>query len=207
MFQQKSIFILRFIIANSHDIYREFKQLNKFVLNLTTRFFSKNVQNLLIKLLNENNDEIRVAHDSIKNKKILAKQSFEQNQLSEKNTKMQNKQSFEQNQLSKKNTEMQNKKKKNLSLKKRISKKQRKQSKNDLYDVSFFNSENEMSSYEYENVSFSKSNFESLYVDSNDLEDKDNDNNMTNVMLKSRTIKVFKQQFVKLFKNDQEQFD
>jgi hypothetical protein len=165
------------------------------------------VQNLLIKLLNENNDEIRVAHDSIKNKKILAKQSFEQNQLSEKNTKMQNKQSFEQNQLSKKNTEMQNKKKKNLSLKKRISKKQRKQSKNDLYDVSFFNSENEMSSYEYENVSFSKSNFESLYVDSNDLEDKDNDNNMTNVMLKSRTIKVFKQQFVKLFKNDQEQFD
>ncbi len=102
MSQQKSIFILRFIIANSHDIYREFRQLNKFVLNLTTRFFSKNVQDLLIKLLNENNDEVRVAHDSIKNKKILAKQSFEQNQLSKKNTKMQNKQSFEQNQLSKK---------------------------------------------------------------------------------------------------------
>jgi hypothetical protein len=73
MFQQNSIFILRFIIANSHDIYREFKQLNKFVLDLTTRFFSKNVQNLLIKLLNKNNDEIRFAHDSSKNKKVLAK--------------------------------------------------------------------------------------------------------------------------------------
>jgi hypothetical protein len=165
------------------------------------------VQNLLIKLLNENNDEVRVAHDSIKDKKILAKQSFEQNQLSKKNTEMQNKQSFEQNQLSEKNTKMQNKKKKNLSLKKRISRKQRKQSKNDLYDVSSFNFENEIFSYEYEDVSFSKSNFESLYVDSNDLENKNNDNNMTNIMLKSRTIKIFKQQFVKLFKNDQKQFD
>jgi hypothetical protein len=157
--------------------------------------------------LNEDNDEVRVAHDSIKNKKILAKQSFEQNQLSEKDTEMQNKQSFEQNQLSKKNTKMQNKEKKNLSLKKRISRKQRKQSKNDSYDVSFFNSEKKMSSYEYENVSFSKSNFESLYVDSNDLEDRDNDNSITNIMLKSRTIKALRQQFVKLFKNDQEQFD
>jgi hypothetical protein len=79
MFQQDLIFILRFIIVNSHDIYREFRQLNKFVLNLTTRFFSKNVQDLLIKLLNENNDEIRFAHNLSKNKKILAKQSFEQN--------------------------------------------------------------------------------------------------------------------------------
>jgi carboxypeptidase C (cathepsin A) len=165
------------------------------------------VQDLLIKLLNEDNDEVRVAHDSIKNKKILAKQSFEQNQLSEKDTEMQNKQSFEQNQLSEKDTEMQNKEKKNLSLKKRTSRKQRKQSKNDLYDISSSDSENEMSSYEYEDVSFSKSNFESLYVDSNDLEDRDNDNNMTNIMLKSRTIKVLRQQFVKLFKNDQEQFD
>ncbi len=139
--------------------------------------------------MNEDNDEVRFAHDLIKSKKILAKQSFEQNQLS------------------KKNTEMQNKEKKNLSLKKRIRRKQRKKSKNDLYDVSSFDFENEMSSYEYENVSFSKSNFESLYVNSNDLKDKDNDNSMTNLMLKSRTIKVFKQQFVKLFKNDQEQFD
>jgi hypothetical protein len=101
---------------------------------------------------------------------------------------------------------MQNKKK-NLSLKKRIRKEQRKKSKDDLYDVSFFNFENEMSSYEYEDVSFSKSNFESLYVDSNDEKNKNNDNNMTNLMLKSRTIKAFRQQFVKLFKNDQEQFD
>ncbi len=189
MFQQDSIFILRFIIANSHDIYREFRQLNKFVLNLTTRFFSKNVQDLLIKLLNEDNDEVRFAHDSIKSKKILAKQSFEQNQLSEKDIKMQNKE------------------KKNLSLKKRTRREQRKKSKDDLYDVFSFDFENEMSSYEYEDVSFSRSNFESLYVDSNDLKDKDNDNNMTNLMLKSRTIKVLKQQFVKLFKNDQEQFD
>jgi hypothetical protein len=147
------------------------------------------VQNLLIKLLNEDNDEVRFAHDSSKNKKILAKQSFEQNQSSEKNTKMQNKE------------------KKNLSLKKRIRRKQRKKLKNDLYDVFSFDFENEMSSYEYENVSFSKSNFESLYVDSNDLKDKDNNNSMTNLMLKSRTIKIFTQQFVKLFKNDQEQFD
>jgi hypothetical protein len=102
---------------------------------------------------------------------------------------------------------MQNKEKKNLSLEKRTSTKQRKQSKNDLYDVSFFDSENEMFSYEYKNVSFSKSNFKSLYVDSNDLKDKNNDNNMTNIMLKSRTIKIFKQQFVKLFKNDQKQFN
>ncbi len=189
MFQQDSIFILRFIIANSHDIYREFRQLNKFVLNLTTRFFSKNVQDLLIKLLNEDNDEVRFAHDSIKSKKILAKQSFEQNQLSEKDIKMQNKE------------------KKNLSLKKRTRREQRKKSKDDLYDVFSFDFENEMSSYEYEDVSFSRSNFESLYVDSNDLKDKDNDNNMTNLMLKSRTIKFLKQQFVKLFKNDQEQFD
>jgi hypothetical protein len=64
-----------------------------------------------------------------------------------------------------------------------------------------------MFSYEYKNVSFSKSNFESLYVDSNDLEDKNNDNSMMNIMLKSCTIKIFRQQFVKLFKNDQEQFD
>jgi 5'-deoxynucleotidase YfbR-like HD superfamily hydrolase len=84
MSQQDLIFILRLIIANSHDIYRKFKQLNKFILNLTTRFFSKNVQDLLIKLLNEDNDEVRFAYDLIKNKKILAKQSFEQNQLSKK---------------------------------------------------------------------------------------------------------------------------
>jgi hypothetical protein len=64
-----------------------------------------------------------------------------------------------------------------------------------------------MSSYEYKNVLFSKSNFESLYVDLNDLKNKDNDNNMTNLMLKFRIIKIFKQQFVKLFKNNQEQFD
>ncbi len=147
------------------------------------------MQDLLIKLLNENNDEVRFAHDLSKNKKILAKQSFEQNQSS------------------KKDTEMQNKKKKNLSLEKRTRREQRKKSKNDLYDVFFFNFENEMFSYEYEDVSFSKSNFESLYVDSNDLEDKDNDNSMTNLMLKFRTIKIFRQQFVKLFKNDQEQFD
>ncbi len=102
---------------------------------------------------------------------------------------------------------MQNKEKKNLSLKKRIRRKQRKKSKYDLYDVFFFDFENETSSYEYENVSFSRSNFESLYVDSNDLKNKNNDNNMTNLMLKSRTIKIFKQQFVKLFKNDQKQFN
>jgi hypothetical protein len=149
--------------------------LNKFVLDLTTRFFSKNVQNLLIKLLNEDNDEVRFAYDSSKNKKILAKQSFEQNQSSEKDT------------------EMQNKEKKNLSLKKRTRREQRKKSKNDLYDVFSFDFVNEMSSYEYENVSFSRSNFESLYVDSNDLKNRNNDNNMTNLMLKSRTIKTFKQ--------------
>ncbi len=149
--------------------------MNKFVLDLTTRFFSKNVQNLLIKLLNEDNDEVRFAYDSSKNKKILAKQSFEQNQSSEKDT------------------EMQNKEKKNLSLKKRTRREQRKKSKNDLYDVFSFDFVNEMSSYEYENVSFSRSNFESLYVDSNDLKNRNNDNNMTNLMLKSRTIKTFKQ--------------
>jgi hypothetical protein len=72
---------------------------------------------------------------------------------------------------------MQNKEKKNLLLKKQTRKKQRKKSKNDLYDVFFFNFENEMFSYEYKNVSFSRSNFESLYIDSNDLKEKNNDNN------------------------------
>ena len=55
---------MRFIVKNSHYIYREAKQMEKLVLDMATRFFSSPVRHLFVALLNKGNKEVRKAHKS-----------------------------------------------------------------------------------------------------------------------------------------------
>lgn len=57
--------IIRLITANSHYQFREYRQLDKSVLDMATRSFTPPVQELLVKLLNEANTEVKKVHSSI----------------------------------------------------------------------------------------------------------------------------------------------
>ena len=54
----------RIIVKNSHYVYQESRQMEKSILNLATRLYSKNVQDLLINLLNKGSKEVQRAHAS-----------------------------------------------------------------------------------------------------------------------------------------------
>jgi hypothetical protein len=63
--------VIRLVTMNSHDQWRDSKQLDKSVVDSATRAFSSEFQELLIKLLNEANVQVRNAHESVKGRKIL----------------------------------------------------------------------------------------------------------------------------------------
>lgn len=69
--QQHKIIVIRLITQNSHDQYRDSKQIDKTMLDLTIRSFSSQVQNLIVKLFNEVNDQVRKAHKSIRGIKLF----------------------------------------------------------------------------------------------------------------------------------------
>ena len=58
----KKVQVVRLIVKNSHYLYQEAKQLEKFILNLATRSFSWGVQDFFVAFLNEGNRTIRRAH-------------------------------------------------------------------------------------------------------------------------------------------------
>ncbi len=68
--------ILRLINLNPHDHFRVFRQLNKFVLDLGTRSFSRTVRNLLVQVLNEVNEKVKNAHKSFRAKAGLMGSRF-----------------------------------------------------------------------------------------------------------------------------------
>lgn len=63
--------VIRLLTKNSHDQYRDSKQTDKAVLNLATKSFSTDVQNLLVQLLNDANVDVKEAHDSQYEQEIL----------------------------------------------------------------------------------------------------------------------------------------
>jgi hypothetical protein len=65
--------ILRLSLQNSHDQFRESKQVDKSVVDLATRAFSDEVKSLLVDLLNEGNRQVREAHQSLEGQRLLAK--------------------------------------------------------------------------------------------------------------------------------------
>ena len=73
--QKQPVLIIRTIVLNSHDQYRDSKQTDKAVIDLATRSFSTEVKNLLVDLLQESNEEVRMAHESHRGQVLLAKES------------------------------------------------------------------------------------------------------------------------------------
>jgi hypothetical protein len=69
--QKELVSITRLVTQNSHDQFRESKQIDKSVVDLATRAFSKEVRNLLVKILNEANEQVREAHESPLGKALL----------------------------------------------------------------------------------------------------------------------------------------
>lgn len=63
-------------IKNSHDQYRDAKQTDKTVIDLVIRFFSFEVQNLFVSLLNEANTFVQEAHDRERGREIIARKDF-----------------------------------------------------------------------------------------------------------------------------------
>ena len=66
--------MIRLITQNSHDQYRDSKQVDKAVFDVATRSFSIEIQELIVKLLNEANPQIQEAHASIRGQQMLAGQ-------------------------------------------------------------------------------------------------------------------------------------
>ena len=68
--------VVRVVTKNSHDQYRDSKQTDKAVVDLATRSFSSEVQNLLVDLLNESNKYVKEAHESQRGHEILKEMNF-----------------------------------------------------------------------------------------------------------------------------------
>ena len=69
--QTELVLVVRVMTKNSHDQYRDSKQTDKAVVDLATRSFSSEVQNLLVDLLNESNKYVKEAHESQRGHEIL----------------------------------------------------------------------------------------------------------------------------------------
>ena len=67
---------VRIVTKDSHDQYRDSKQTDKAVVDLATRSFSSEVQNLVVDLLNESNKYVKEAHESQRGHEILKEMSF-----------------------------------------------------------------------------------------------------------------------------------
>ena len=75
--KKKTINVIRLVIFNFHAMFREYRQLNKSVMNFADRSFFSIMQTLLIKLLNETNKEILTMHQFSQGQKLLVDQNFD----------------------------------------------------------------------------------------------------------------------------------
>ena len=62
------VLVIRCRTLNSHDQTRDSRQMDKALMDMSTRSWSPTIQQLLADLLNEGNDEVRAAHDSAEGK-------------------------------------------------------------------------------------------------------------------------------------------
>ena len=74
--QTEPVLVVRVVTKNSHDQYRDSKQTDKAVVDLASRSFSSEVQNLLVDLLNKSNKYVKEAHESQRGHEILKEKNF-----------------------------------------------------------------------------------------------------------------------------------
>ena len=74
---KKTINVIRFVIFNFHAMFREYRQLNKSMMNFADRSFFSIMQIFLIKLLNEINKKILIMHQFSQKQKFLTDQNFD----------------------------------------------------------------------------------------------------------------------------------
>lgn len=65
------VMILRPKVHNSHAQWRDFRQVDKSIIDLATRVPPGPIQDLLCDLLNQGNDEVREAHEVARRSSIL----------------------------------------------------------------------------------------------------------------------------------------
>ena len=81
MSQRESVIMIRLLIKNNHDQYRNSKQINKILIDFVTKAFSSNFQFLLLDLLNKTNVQIQKTHDEFMTSKIKIKKNLNDTQL------------------------------------------------------------------------------------------------------------------------------
>ncbi|KFY93428.1 hypothetical protein V498_04442 [Pseudogymnoascus sp. VKM F-4517 (FW-2822)] len=69
--QVHNVVVVRLIVQNSHDGSREVRQADKAVPDIATRSWSTATKELLVTYLNEQNNDVHMAHDSESGKEIL----------------------------------------------------------------------------------------------------------------------------------------
>ena len=65
--------MIRIMTLNNHDQFREYKQFEKSIVDLSIRFFSKQAQKLFISFLNENNEKMKKIYKNIKKNNLEQK--------------------------------------------------------------------------------------------------------------------------------------
>ena len=68
--QREEVLVIRCKTLNSHDQTRDARQMDKAIMDMATRSWSDAIKQLLVDLLNEANNEVRAAHDSIQGQKL-----------------------------------------------------------------------------------------------------------------------------------------
>jgi hypothetical protein len=90
---------------NSHDQFRDSKQIDKTIIDLATRPFSSQMKILLIQLLNETIRFVKETHESKKNQKILIKKIEKQKKAKQQQKIEQQKKTEKQKKIEKQNTQ------------------------------------------------------------------------------------------------------
>lgn len=68
---KNDVYITRILTKNSHDIYNDYKQINKAIIDLVTCFCLPEIRKLLVILLNKANQQVQKAHKSKHGLEIL----------------------------------------------------------------------------------------------------------------------------------------
>ena len=71
----------RLLIKNSHDQYRDFKQINKILIDFVIKAFSSDFRFLLLDLLNKANVQIQKTHDEFMTSKVKIKKNLNDTQF------------------------------------------------------------------------------------------------------------------------------
>lgn len=77
MFQTENVLIIRVITKNSHDMYRDAKQFDKFIIDFAIQIYFFEVEYFFVELLNEVNKYVIMIQQSDAVKKLQHKFSFE----------------------------------------------------------------------------------------------------------------------------------